>query len=123
MKARDVKPGLLSWRGTLVSKTIMGQYLRVSDGVFVVIPDEDIVYPVEAVANADLFGVSAAVIAPSMTTWVVTCKHGHRTLELGDEVRMVEDPEYRNWLLRLRDSTMHRLQDTSGQYLLLKMKP
>ena len=48
----------------------------------------------------------------------------HQTLKAGDEVIMVEDPELRNWLQKLSDRTLHRLETVQGGgYLLLCKKP
>lgn len=47
--------------------------------------------------------------------------HEHKTLKVGDLVRMVEDPHYNNWLLRT-DNTLHALQNGQGDlYVWLRL--
>jgi hypothetical protein len=63
--------------------------------------------------------VDAGSIGPGETLYRVTYTHGHKTLKVGDLVRMVEDPRYRNLLLRT-DWTMHTLADEHDQYVHLQ---
>lgn len=61
--------------------------------------------------------LDAGQIPASMKRYVVTWTHNHKTLKTGDVVVMTEDREFRNWLLREPDMTLHSLQDESGQYV------
>lgn len=65
----------------------------------------------------------AGSVAPSATEYLVTQTHGNKHLQRGDAVVMVEDPRANNWLLRLRDFTLHDLKGQADQYVHLKPSP
>lgn len=53
--------------------------------------------------------VSAGSVSPSTQRYVVVADNQHQSLNVGDEVTMVETPRGQNFLLRHRDMTLHRL--------------
>lgn len=60
--------------------------------------------------------ITADEVSPGTEQYIVTHPHD-TTLEKGDVVIMVEDPEFRNWLLRLSDYTLHALLGIDDQYV------
>jgi hypothetical protein len=63
--------------------------------------------------------LSAARVPCGTALYEVVFTHGHRTLRRGDLVRMLEDTEYKNVLLRT-DWTLHTLQGEDGDYVHLR---
>lgn len=61
--------------------------------------------------------VDAGMVPPSMTRWIITHPHAHKTLQRGDVVVMTETPTLENVLLREPDMSLHALQDEHGQYV------
>jgi hypothetical protein len=64
--------------------------------------------------------LSAARVPCGTALYEVVFTHGHRTLRRGDLVRMLEDPQYHNVLLRT-DWTLHSLQGEDGDYVHLRL--
>jgi hypothetical protein len=68
-------------------------------------------------------GMSDEVIAGNVpcgtALYEVVFTHCHKTLRRGDLVRMLEDPQYHNVLLRT-DWTLHTLQGEDDQYVHLR---
>ena len=65
--------------------------------------------------------LSAAKVAPGKAWYEVACAVDHPTLKPGDIVKMVESPQYENFLLR-NDFTLHNLQGGSEQYVVLTLQ-
>ena len=66
--------------------------------------------------------VDAGGVSAGQTLYEVTYAHGHKTLKVGDHVRMAEDAHYNNTLVRT-DWTQHLLADENGQYVHLREVP
>jgi hypothetical protein len=67
--------------------------------------------------------VDAGDVVPSSARYVVTYAHRHKTLVVGDVVVMTETPSMDNLLLREADMTLHKLLDSSQQYVHLAKAP
>lgn len=65
--------------------------------------------------------LSAAKVAPGESWYEVACAVDHPTLKPGDIVKMVESPQYENFLFR-NDFTLHKLQGGSDQYVVLTLQ-
>jgi hypothetical protein len=66
--------------------------------------------------------LDAGHVGPSQTFYEVTCPHRHRTLKVGDCVRMAENVDFSNVLIRT-DFTLHSLMDEFHQYVHLRALP
>lgn len=64
--------------------------------------------------------LNAMYVGAGPEQYIVTYAQKHKTLKVGDVVKMLETPSYCNVLIRVIDWTLHDLQDSDGQYVLLR---
>lgn len=64
--------------------------------------------------------INAMDVCPGPEQYVVTYAQKHKTLRVGDVVKMLETPSFCNVLIRVVDWTLHDLQDNDSQYVLLR---
>lgn len=71
----------------------------------------------EGLAERTSSAIHAGNVSPSRILYTVTESHDHESLTEGNVVVMVEDPRFKNWLLRLSDMTLHPLTGRCDQYV------